>query len=256
MKHIKILGPCLMALLMMNAIVAVTASAEKPAFMKCVAKEGGKYEDSGCSKEGTKKAFEEVELKEGQKVNFKSTSGKGELKAAGLPTVKCSSDTNTGETTGPKHVLATVLFHGCESEVTKIKVKCTSAGQAEKGQIETHPLIGWLFYISKEKAEVGMFFEPKEQTGEKAPFTFAEFECSSAAKIKVKGCVASKAISPINKHTTGPFTMAFPGPTKLTYKEKEKECILKAKLNEATEVNAEEITTDEVTFEEALQIGA
>ena len=194
MRHVRVLGPCLVAVFAIAAIAATSASAGLPEFGECYAKAKGKYADSGCTekaKKGTgayewRKAAKEVESKE-----IAGESGPGVLKADLLicPSdekaekcsepaeepinVECSSQWNYGQITGSKTVgKITVLFEGCAIFGT---APCTNTGV--EGRIVVNTLKGTLGWINKsaKPAQVGLLLEPVVKGGE-----FAEFICSTA----------------------------------------------------------------------------
>lgn len=222
---------------------------------------------AGCAATGT--GF--VKVKQHHK--FTSTSGPSELLIENSMTskfkpVKCKSDTNTGEVIGPKHVIVTVHFKGCESEVKEVRTPCKSTGAAAE-EIVTKPLLGWLFYIkSTSPVEVGLWLKANEGK------VFAEFECA-AQKVIVRSiektseaeepatgtCIAGKVSSPLNKMEKQ-GSLAFEGTVtnqaieKFEYEGKKLHCRLKAKIG-TEELNSTQITKeDSIEWEDAMQLNA
>ncbi len=194
MRHVRVLGPCLVAVFAIAAIAATSASAGLPEFGECYAKAKGKYADSGCTekaKKGTgayewRKAAKEVESKE-----IAGESGPGVLKADLIScpghmkaekcseteeenspiNVECSSQWNYGDISGAKTVgKITVLFEGC---VIFGSVPCSNTGT--EGRIAVNTLKGTLGWINKSATprQVGLLLEPVVKGGE-----FAEFVCA------------------------------------------------------------------------------
>ncbi len=188
MQRLKVLGLALVAAFALGAVAASGASAAEPEILSCqkVAAGTGAFEDAKCSKLGGTKEFE---LKELVKKKFTSTSGAGELKAAGQ-TVKCAADTNTGEISGTKAVVKVVV------KFTKCKLgaaECKSAG-ANPEEIVTTSLKGRLGYLEKAKSgKVGLELEPEVAGG-----PFATFKCG-LVETKVTGCTIGKITSKLNE---------------------------------------------------------
>ncbi len=205
MRHLRMVGLCLVAVLAIAAVTATSASA-LPEWGKCTAKAKGKYSDGNCTvkaKKGTG-TFEWTKGKNLSPVKFtgKSVGGGGVL-VSGLHEcfggtssarrvtdakcvedggkainateggfqlyVECASEASSGEATGSNAVgNVSVTFKGCAALGF---TPCTSAG-AEVGEIKTNALKGKLGYISKAAKEVGVVLEPAKKHG-----LFAEFNC-------------------------------------------------------------------------------
>jgi len=133
-------------------------------------------------------------------IPFTSTSGKSTLETVSKIKVTCKADTNHGELTGPKSLIITVTFTGCESKL----ILCNSPNGLP-GEIITPVLSGTIGYlVNPEVKEVGVdLFSP---TG--APV--AEFLCGAALRAVVSGSVIGK-ITPVNKLLVPPkhFTLTF-----------------------------------------------
>jgi hypothetical protein len=141
MKRMRIMGLCLVVAFAMSAVAATSAFATAPEFGRCVAKAGGKFSDSGCTKEVASKGKFEWEPGAGAKNTFTSKMNAGTL--ATLETVKgtkitCKEESSPGEIKNAKEVAGVVAkFNGCETS----GLKCSSAGKAE-GEIVTASLEG------------------------------------------------------------------------------------------------------------------
>ena len=96
MRHVRMLGLCLVAALALGAYAVSSASASGPEWGKCEAKTGGKYKDANCT-EKAKKGQGAYEWRKG----------------ASLKNVPF-----TGENVGSGGVLSTELYL-CSSRKTK-----------------------------------------------------------------------------------------------------------------------------------------
>ena len=195
MKHLKIMGLCLVAVFAIAAVAASSASA-LPEWGQCVAKAGGKYSDGNCvtkAKLGTG-TFEfhkgpEVAQKKFEGHNVGSggvltahfhgcsvesrrapTCRVGEEETVAEPiTIECESETNHGEAAGTKEVKnVTVKFLGC-----KVFGSAPCSNGTNVGEILVNILKGSLGYINKATKEVGLLLEPAQKKGEFAKFTCA-----------------------------------------------------------------------------------
>src|SRR4051812_40710539 len=87
--------------------------------------------------------------------------GQGEAKLGNsFVNIQCKSHTGTGEVEnafgGGAALNGFALYKGCEAAGKGLK--CTSAGAAEAGEIQTEPLKGAIGWINKSKNEVGTLF--------------------------------------------------------------------------------------------------
>jgi hypothetical protein len=220
-RHVRMLGLCLVAVCAIVAAAATSASA-LPEWGKCEAKAGGKYSDSNCTKKakvvtgsfefkkgsavgnvaftgaggagvlnvrnrickGNAKGTEEISISEGSERTRKCEEG-GVQEFEELK-VECTSENATGEQSGTKEVKnVNVSFHECAALGV---IPCQSG--AVEGEVQTHPLKGALGYISKAKKEVGVSLTPAKAKGH-----FADFECGKlllngvgVGNIKTEGC--------------------------------------------------------------------
>ncbi len=238
MRHVRMLGACLIAALAVAAITAAGASA-LPEFGKCEAKAGGKYSDSNCTvkaKKGQGK-FEWHNSLSYTKNQKEFSNGSGEKVAAVLTSTfyTCSPSSEklakcregeTEEVVGPIKVECTELFDigefssTSDKEVRNVHVKfsgCIALGSipcentATEGVIETNILKGSLGYIKKAAPkEVGVDIKP--QSGKE----FAKFSCGSTIAFRVGEGTAKEGpfypkgggdgvigvVTPINEQTT------------------------------------------------------
>jgi hypothetical protein len=208
------LGMCIGAVLVVAAIASTSASA-LPEWGKCVAKTGGKYTNSNCTKKATLKEPGSFEFKKGKELAPVPFTGKNvgtggvfwsefsgcrptepdtpvpltraacEAKnpgenhrqnEAGGPAIECKTESNSGEAAGTNEVRHVhVKFTGC---LLFGSSPCSNAGVEE---VNTEELKGKLGYLSKTKKEVGILLEPVKKHG-----LFAAFECAFIGGIKVR----------------------------------------------------------------------
>jgi hypothetical protein len=121
-RHVRMLGLCLVAVLALGAYAVSSASA-LPEWGKCVAKTGGKYTNSGCTTKGKGGSFEWLKASQ---VSAKRVS---EGKLANIPF--------TGKSVGGGGVL-TANARECYNEEPEEAVQTTRQGCAEKTEKE-----GW-----------------------------------------------------------------------------------------------------------------
>lgn len=222
MRHLRIVGLCLVAVFLLGAVAAVSASAAEPALYECGKagketvewKEGtpphektkkksvytGHFE-KGCTVENTTDNYRikgahpgpegKYEVMEGigkGKV-FKGTGGRAELEVHSVGGIICQSSSDSGKFSSPKEASdIAVTFKGCEY----IDTKCESKG-AKAGEIKTNTLKGELGYIDAAKDEVGVDLTPESGTYE------AEFTCEPQ-EMRVRGSVIG-LVGPVNEFT-------------------------------------------------------
>ncbi len=196
MRHVRMLGLCLVAVLAIAAVAATSAMA-LPEWGKCEAKAGGKYSDANCTVKAKKGAgsfewrkgkelgsvkfsganvgsggvltstLEQCENKNGEYHRVPRSECVGEiqtLKAA----IECESETNSGETFGTNEVRnVLVTFRGC-----KLFGSTPCENGNVEGEIQVNPLKGALGYINKAEKKVGLVLEPTTKHG-----LFANFRC-------------------------------------------------------------------------------
>ena len=198
MRHVRMLGLCLVAALAVCAYAVSSASA-LPEWGKCEAKAGGKYKDRNCTEKAKKGASLKPVKFSGSNVGSGGVlvtslhgcyeeEGKG---AATLPNarvpradcapkgggvkefflnpvkVECEHESNTGEAVGKNGIAnVDVKFSGCKLFGS---VPCSNGPE---GEILVNTLKGSLGYINKREHKVGVLLEPVTKHGE-----FAKFDC-------------------------------------------------------------------------------
>ena len=201
MRHIRMLGLCLVAALAVCAYAVSSASA-LPEFGKCEAKAGGNYKDANCTEKAKKHqgAYEWIKGAKLKSVHFAGENvgsggvltskirqcegsnggalgrltrakceGTGEETEYATVKIECEHETSTGNITGSKSITdINVRFKGCKAFGA---VPCSNG--PEEGEIDVNPLKGTLGYISKSEHTVGVLLEPVAKHGE-----FAKFNCA------------------------------------------------------------------------------
>jgi hypothetical protein len=204
MRHVRMLGMCLVAVFAVAAVAATSAMA-LPEWGKCEAREGGKYADSNCTVKAKKGAgsFEWIKGKNLKPVRFSGENigsggvlntqlmfceGSENIQEHRIPkskcveqggevtdalgentAVECEYEHNTGEAVGTKGIdNVAVVFHGC-----KLFGSAPCSNGPNEGEIRVNPLKGELGYISASEHKVGVLLEPAKKHGE-----FAKFDCA------------------------------------------------------------------------------
>ena len=196
MRHVRMLGVCLVAVCGIAALVSASASAKLPEWGKCVktpvevkgkVKAKGKYADANC----TEKTGGEYEFLKGTEglpggTEFTNilTSEKATLETSFGISVNCTGQTARGYLSGTKEVSNVVVtFTGCEASLGNFKCENTFKEEEGeeynfkyiKGEIRTFGLKGKLVYISgagTPSPVVGLQLEPEQKNG-----WFAFFGC-------------------------------------------------------------------------------
>jgi len=203
-RHVRMLGLCLVAVFAVSAIAAATASAGVPEFGQCYEKAGtGLYSNSSCTVKAKPKGTGNFEWRKAAEVankKFLGSAGAGVLQGAyyfcvgpkgdqprtGRPckpeypeeveflekplNVECESEANHGEFSGSKEVgNISVVFKGC-----KLLGTAPCENTSEEGTIHVNTLKGKVAFINKGATprEVGLQLEPAVKKGR-----FAQFEC-------------------------------------------------------------------------------
>src|SRR5882762_119878 len=131
MGRLRVIGLCLVAVFAISAVMAGSASAAGPSFGRCLKQTGGKYENSGCTKEAKEVAKQKFEWTNTLVKNKFSAKQKeatlATLETVGGTKITCTGESNTGaEYTGLKTVAKIVAFFtGCETS----KMPCNSTGK-------------------------------------------------------------------------------------------------------------------------------
>ncbi len=202
MRHVRMLGLCLVAICALAAYAVSSASA-LPEWGKCEAKAKGKYANSNCTTKAKKGsgAFEWTKGKKLPNDHFtgsnpvggsggvlysrwvecdegtnekrlesrkKCEEGGGKVVSSIEAYIECESEQNIGETHSTKEVInVRVAFKGCKALGT---IPCSNT--ATEGEIAVNPLKGELGYINKAEHKVGVLLTPQKAKGD-----FAEFNC-------------------------------------------------------------------------------
>ena len=188
MRHVRMLGLCLVAVFAIAAVAATAASASSPEWGQCYAKAGGKYANSNCTQKA-KKGAGTYEWRKGTELTNTGFSGAGgtgilistfelcepgatrgpktcaergdETTEFGPISVECTSERSHGETSGKSDVKGiTVEFDGC---VALGSIPCSNT--TNEGEIITNELKGELGYINKGAKEVGIRLTPNAKNG-------------------------------------------------------------------------------------------
>jgi hypothetical protein len=222
MRHLRMIGLCLVAVFAIASVAATSASA-LPEWGQCFKKgPGSKYTDANCQKKSTLKTPGEFEWRKSTEVTQKQFTGAG---AAGtlsttfilcepkpkrepgtcaskgeeelqLPVqVECETESANGEASGSKEVKnVAVIFKGCKS----LGSACSNT--PTEGEIRVNPLKGALGYISKLKKEVGVLLTPAKAKGD-----FAVFTCAAVNLTVTVGVGNAKEGAAYSPETTGGY---------------------------------------------------
>jgi hypothetical protein len=211
MKRTRIMGLCLVAVCAIFALTASSALATEnlPHYGKCVAKAGGPYKNSGCTKLG--KTAEEMKF-EWQPltttVGFKSKkekeTGEAVLESASGTKIHCTEQVEKEGEYGPGDQVKNVIgeFSGCATGT----FKCESEGKAE-GLINTEKLNGEPGIVTKEAKEQKNIDgnDLRGETAPDGPANLAKFSCAGAP-VLVRGGVVVKAQQDSTGGTSGEIT--------------------------------------------------
>lgn len=199
MRHLRILGLCLLAASAVGVFTAGTASAALPEWGKCVkvpfevngkVKTKGKFANSNCTEAQAGGEYEFLKGTSGisnAEFTARQTSEKAELETAQGIGVTCDGTEAHGSLAGTKEVVGVeVTFTGCE--LGALNFSCEGSFESfergkqygyefTEGEIITRGLKGRLGYISGKgtsEPKVGLELAPEEKGG-----LFAEFGCGA-----------------------------------------------------------------------------
>jgi hypothetical protein len=186
MKRLRVLGACLVAVLVVGAIVAVGASAQAPEYGRCekAPKVGkayaGEFTNAGCTTKSEAKTGK-YEWHPGVVKKFQTSSGgKAVLEEVGKYQVGCESESSTGEYVGTKEVAnVRVRFKGCKV----VPFVCTTAGLNE-GELETVPLEGRVVWEKEKEHKAALDLYPGGGAEK-----FIEFTCGTTLTVAVRGSI-------------------------------------------------------------------
>lgn len=216
MRHLKLVGTLLILALAASGLASATASAANPEFLDNVIGN-----------------------------TFTGTSGEGELlDPVTKLAIKCKKDTlllADNEVTGPKTVKAGVHFEGC----TIGGLAANSLG--DKSGIILVTATGTLCYINQPNKHVGVLLT----------ITPVHIEIPTLAQLlEVKGTVLG-LMTPVNELKTAGFKLVI---NKAIAKEKCENGVLDQLLLEQEHnkkpLAAEEVTTEEITFDKDIEVMA
>jgi hypothetical protein len=215
-RHVRMLGLCLVAAFAVGALAASSSSAALPEWGKCLklpatikGKEKkantGKFSNSNCSEATTGGEFEFVKgTSELPNVAFENnmTSSEAVLETSLGVQVKCTAQSAKGQLSGTKEVSnVEVRFKGCQANL--LEFTCENFFEEQggiyrytQGEIFTRSLKGKLVYISgagTASPVVGLQLEPAEKNN-----LFAFFGCGT------KGAATPILFSQVGRKPTGP----------------------------------------------------
>ena len=214
MRHIRMLGLCLAAVMVVVAFAASSAFAKGPEWGQCYAKAGGKYANAGCTTKA-KKGKGEYEWRKGAEITHRKFTGeggtgilnadleacvRGNEDASCTPEqiekeeaeylsiyVECTHEHAIGEAKGKDEVTnVQVVFTGCKALGS---LPCSNSSNAE--EVKVNLLKGELGYINKSNKEVGVDLTPVVSKG-----SFAQFNCGTDLTTTV-GVETSKKEKPV-----------------------------------------------------------
>jgi hypothetical protein len=146
MKRIRILGLCIIAMLVVGAVAAAVASAAQPEYAACVKVKGGKFE-KGCAKEGGKGGYALEPVTEPESLTGKAGVTVFDVFVPGMGvvgTTECQKAKIKGEIVSPTEEEVVVTYEKCSSSGKA----CTSvAAGTKRGDIVTSALIGKPVFI-------------------------------------------------------------------------------------------------------------
>jgi hypothetical protein len=252
MKYIKIMGLCLISVVLMGTAMTASAAAAGPGWFECSEVSGtGAWKNEACSEaDATKKSnFERVVP---VVTNFTATGGESKWEASVLGIVNvitCKTQKATGEIESSSNAGKVLLvFTGCKGEEKSSKKTCEVKSVKSEGKelISTNLLKGQLGKVAKAESssEVGLLLAPESGT----VITEIEGSCLTIAKDVIEGGLIGE-VSPVGK-VQGTEKLAFAIAEKKQKIQKleggSKEVL---KLSSGIEVQVE--STGEVAFEDA-----
>lgn len=179
MKHIKIVGLCLVAMFAFSAVAAATASAAaRPEFLKCgktpkVEKKlpAGEFANKECTEAQAEGKYRLEAVTFGTPVTGKSKAVTFNVDGK---VIKCKKSTSAGEISNEFEATVTITFSKCGVNGSS-KEPCGA-----EGTITTKPLGAGLYFANEEEKEAVVLLE--------AGGGFAEFTCGTEP-IAIEGFV-------------------------------------------------------------------
>lgn len=186
MRHISIVGLCLLAALAASAIAVASASAATPEYLACgkAAKSGkkytGKYTNKTCSAPSATNEGKYELVKPKFPAKVKGTIGKVNIylyNPMEHPTkieghFQCASGKDKGELTGSREGKIALTYSHCEA-TGKLVGPCNSTGQ--KPGVVAEELATKLVWLNEAETEPGI-----EMTAAKAPGSITDVECDKS----------------------------------------------------------------------------
>ena len=174
-----------------ESAIAMLAVGSAPEYGRCIKVaptgryEGGKYENGGCTKEGTEKKYEWYPGVDARK--FTTSAGEVALETPKFGvTLRCNTESGSGEYSSRTNLSDVVMtFHECKEGFAG--GKCTSTGAAE-GDVVTTSLTGVLG-IEKLSSEGAIKNKIALQLSPSGGGVFTEFTCPAAGPTVVRGSV-------------------------------------------------------------------
>jgi hypothetical protein len=197
LRHVRILGLCLLAVFATGALAAASASAEggpeggTPGYAKCVKaaknaekKYTGEYSEKECKTKASPAKTGKYELETVESGKFagksKATTLTTHTTKGVAVTVVCKKDKNTGQIVSENEVVVeTITFEDCLVNGEKAH----PCGNVAPETIETNLLEGLLVWLNEEKTEAGILLAGEH---------FAKFKCGSE-EVEVDGAVEGTA---------------------------------------------------------------
>lgn len=179
MKHVRMLGLCLVAVFAMGAVATASAMAKgRPEFKKCgkAAKVGkvytGQYSDKGCTIAAEHGKYQREAVAEGTAFTSKTKAVTINVKGKA---VKCKKGTDKGSVLDQFDAAVTLTLSSCTVNGNKAE-PCGTAGT-----ITTDPLNAGLYFLNEEETQTGVALSGTEGV-------FAEFKCG-AETIAIEGAL-------------------------------------------------------------------
>jgi hypothetical protein len=212
MKGIRLGRRCLLALMVLGAIAATTASAAEyevralPELGRCVKVPigTGEYKGALCIThevaKGERGKYNWVQANATENLTFEGAGIEVKLATSGRSTIECVVANVKGTITGPKTATAEIELQGCKNTNEEL---CHGVGA--ENQIKSLPLEAELGFIRNEvveghrKVKVGLDFKPQP------PLTsLMSYQCGSEPTAETAAVEGSVIVSdkPIDKMTT------------------------------------------------------
>jgi len=174
MKHVRMLGLCLVAVFAMSAVVSANAWAEgRPEYKKCGKaakvdkKYTGQYSDKECNVSAENGKYQREEVAENTAYTSKTKAVTINVKGKA---VKCKKGVDKGSIVSQFESTLTITLSGCAVNGNKAE-PCGTAGT-----ITTDPLATGLYFVNEAETEAGIAVFGSEGV-------FAEFKCGETSVV-------------------------------------------------------------------------